>query len=277
MPGIKRSRVGSRRSVIRYVRGRRSTRSSVSRPSTRPLSRADSFRGPMSSRISSLESMIETKHGQWTSANNIGIAHNNVTVVTKDDGGVLNPFQSSQGAGESMVANSFQRVGDKITVKGMLVRGFYEGALARSKVYFRIMLIKGAKGETFNRANLFKGMSDNKMIDQINTERFSVVWQKIFNVQPPGYVTGDVNAAGEATAVSARPGITGNRIIKAWIPGRKFGRKGVIQYEDASNTQVKFYDYRFVVLCYDWYGTPQDVNTVGRINEMYSTLYFKDA
>jgi len=275
MPAIKRSRVGSRRSVIRYVRGRRSTRGSVSQPSTRPLSRANSFRGPMSTRLSHLESMIETKHGQWTSANNIGIAHNNVTVITKDDGGVLNPFQSSQGAGDPMGANNMQRIGDKITIKGMMVRGFFEGALNRSKVYFRVMLIRGAKGETFNRLNLFKSMSDNKMLDQINTERFSVVWQKIFNVTPPNATAQSVDAAGQTA--DARIGITGNRIIKAWIPGRKFGRKGVIQYEDATTTQVKFYDYRFVVLAYDWYGTPQDVNTVGRVNEMYSCLYYKDA
>lgn len=175
-----------------------------------------------------------------------------------------------------MTKDNFQRIGDKISIKGLLVKGFFEGALSRSKVYFRVMLIRGAKGETFNRANLFKGMSDNKMLDQLNTERFSVVWQKIFTVTPPNPAASGVSASGEVTGASPG-GITGNKIIKAWIPGRKFGRDGVITYEDGSQTQVKFYDYRFVVLAYDWYGTPQDVNNVGRINEMYSCVYFKDA
>lgn len=232
---------------------------------------------PLDARIASLEGMIETKHGQWTSANNIAIPHNNTIVISKDDGGVLNPFQCSQGVGDPMSGNSFQRIGDKITIRGMRITGFFEGALARSKVHFRVMLIRGAKGETFNRSTIFRNVSDNKMLDMINTERFTVVWQRKFNVQPPGYVTGDVNAAGEATATSARPGITGNRIINAWIPGRKFGPRGTITYEDASQTQVKFYDYRFVVLAYDWFGTPQDVNNVGRVNEFYSMLYYKDA
>lgn len=234
----------------------------------------------LSSQIRQINRMIETKHGQWTSANNIQIPHNNTLVVTKDDGGVLNPFQCTQGLVDPMGANNFQRIGDKISIKGLLFKGFFEGALARSKVYFRVMLIRGAKGETFNRANLFKGMSDNKMLDQINTERFSVVWQKIFTVTPPNSVaTGVVPplqiGAGQTTGLTT--GITGNRIVKAWIPGRKFGRDGTITYEDSSQTQVKFFDYRFVVLAYDWYGTPQDANNVGIINEMYSCVYYKDA
>lgn len=220
--------------------------------------------------------MIETKHGQWTSGNNIALPHNNILVITKDDGGVLNPFQSSQGVGDPMSGNNFQRIGDKITIRGMRVTGFFEGALSRSKVYFRVMLIRGAKGETFNRANLFRNVSDNKMLDMMNTERFTVVWQKIFTVSPPNPGAATVNAAGEP-ATQAPSGVTGNKIIRAWIPGRKFGPGGTIRYEDASQTQVKFYDYRFVVLAYDWYGTPQDANNVGRINEFYSMLYYKDA
>jgi hypothetical protein len=35
-------------------------------------------------------------------------------------------------------------------------------------------LVKLAKGETLNRAN-FKGAAGNKMIDQINVERFTVL------------------------------------------------------------------------------------------------------
>lgn len=227
------------------------------------------------SRVQRLERMIETKEGQWCSANNIGIEHNNVKTITKDDTGVLNPFQCTQGAQDPMNKDGMNRVGDRISVKGMLVKGMIEGALSRSKVYFRIMLIRAAKGDTINRTTLFKGKSDNKMLDQINTERFSVVWQKILNVLPPNPAPTAVDLAGVPTGTV--PAITGNRLFKAWIPGAKFGRGGNIQYEDGSATQVKFYDYRFVVLAYDWYGTPQDVNTVGRVNEMYSVLYFKDA
>jgi len=136
-------------------------------------------------------------------------------------------------------------------------------------------LIKCAKGDTLNRANLFQGKSDNKMIDMFNTERFTVIWQKSFNVTPPNSTAQTANAAGETA--DARIGITGNRVIDAWIPGRKFGRDGIVKFENSSTSQVKFFDYRLVCMAYDWYGTPQDVNTVGRINELYTVCYFKDA
>jgi len=64
--------------------------------------------------------------------------------------------------------------------------------------------------------------------------------------------------------------------MKVTIPGRKFGRSGVIRYENGSN-QVKFFDYVPLFVVYDWYGTPQDINNVGRINELYAKIRFKDA
>jgi hypothetical protein len=58
--------------------------------------------------------MIETETAQWVSANNIAIAHNNVTVINKDDGGPLNPFQMSQDTGGPEAQNeeavAFQNV-----------------------------------------------------------------------------------------------------------------------------------------------------------------------
>jgi len=66
------------------------------------------------------------------------------------------------------------------------------------------------------------------------------------------------------------------KVFSATIPGRKFGRSGVIRYENGS-VQVKFYDYVPVFVVYDWLGTLQDTNIVGKINEGYSKIYFKDA
>lgn len=272
------------RTMMRMVRRRTGPSPGARKPASlmsRSRSRVSSVRSApsrslsSSSRISRLESMIETKEGQWSSANNIGIEHNNVKIITKDDTGVLNPFQSVNGTNDPMNKDGMARIGDKISVKGMLVKGMVEGALNRSKVYFRIMLIRAAKADTISRTTLFKGKSDNKMLDQINTERFTVVWQKIFTVSPPNAAPTTVDLAGVPSG--SVPGITGNRIFKAWIPGYKFGRGGNLRYEDGSATQVKFYDYRFVVLAYDWYGTPQDVNNVGVLNEMYTKMYFKDA
>lgn len=136
------------------------------------------------------------------------------------------------------------------------------------------MVIKCAKGDTIDRTTLFKGDSTNKMIDQINTERFTIIAQKIFNIVPALNTASVVGVNGVLTN-SSYAGIA-TKTFKLWIPGRKFGRGGNVIFEDAS-TQPKFFDYRLVFVAYDWFGTPQDINTVGKINELYTKLYFKDA
>jgi len=209
----------------------------------------------------------------------MALAHNNVTVVTDSVfGTALNCFRIIAGTTDPMEANNGNRIGDQISIKGLLIRGMVENALARPKVFFRIMLLRGAKGETFDRSTIFKGACANKMLDQVNTERFSIVAQKIFtanasNVAASGVETPLVSGA----PLIATAGGVGTKTFKFWIPGAKFGRNGNIQFENLSATQVKFYDYRLVIAVYDWYGTPQDINNVGKLNELYTKLYFKDA
>lgn len=229
-------------------------------------------------RITSISRSIETKEA-CRRVTNVQLAHNNVTVLNNSLGAVFNPFEINTGGGEDpMVANSGQRIGDKIQIKGMLFKFFVEGALSRSKVYFRFMLIKMAKGDTLNRTTLFKGASGNKMIDQINTERFTIVSQKIINVSPPNTApTGVQTLPPTGITTGSVIGITGNKILSMYVPGKKFGRDGVVTYENLSNTQIKFYDYRLCCVAYDWYGTPQDVNDVGFINDGFVKVYFKDA
>jgi len=220
--------------------------------------------------VSRLTRMIETKHCTRRIVNQ-QLAHNNVGVLS------LNPFVLQFGAGDDESMNTGSRIGDRITVGGLTIKAFLENSLGRSKVYWRVMLIKCAKGDPITRADLFQNSSDNKMIDTINTERYTVVAQKIFNIQPSdsaplnlANLTGIVSAASQAGNAT--------RVLSMYIPGRKFGRNGVVQYENNNQTgQVKFFDYRICIVCYDWYGTPQDTNNVGFINEMYTKMSFKDA
>lgn len=215
-----------------------------------------------------LTSMIETKESTQVTSVNIGLPHNDAYLVN------INPFTINIGANDPM-SGTGQRVGDKISLRGMLLKGFFENSLGRSKVHYRIMMVRGAKGETFNRTNLFKGIVGNKVIDQMNTERFSIVASKKFTISTS-------SAQAQASGLTGAPTMTdsGGQATKAWsmwIPGAKFGRNGQVTYENLSTTQVKFYDYRIIIVAYDWLGTPQDVNSVGRINEMFCKMYFKDA
>jgi len=220
-----------------------------------------------------LNRMIETKESTGSWGTNIQLPHNNTVMIG------ANPFFTGQGAADPMTGPG-NRIGDKITVRGLLLKAFFENALQRSKVHYKVMLVRGAKGETFTRATLFKGSANNKMIDQFDKERFTIVASKYFTVSAANVAAQSATATGAPNALPVG-GVTyggqGSSAFSMWIPGRKFGKAGNITYENGSTTQVKFYDYRIVVLAYDWYGTPQDVNNVGVINEGYLKLYYKDA
>lgn len=225
-------------------------------------------------------SMIETKEGQWKSYPNTSLPHNQVYVVKTDllQTSSLNPFKLVVGDGDPASYNSGSRIGDQINVKGLKIVAFFENALKRSKVHYRIMLVRCSKGDTIDRTTLFKNDSDNKMIDCVNTERFTIVAQRRFNIYTQGPFSAEsVNAAGEALTTNTTGGAIGSKIITMWVPGRKFGKYGKCNYEDQSTSQLKFFDYRVVIVSYDWYGTPQDSNAVGKLNELYTKLYFKDA
>jgi len=223
--------------------------------------------------VKRINSMVETKESCQVTGANISLPHNNIYNTG------INPFVVTLGTGDPM-AGTGNRIGDCISVRGLLIKGFLENAISRPKVHYRIMLLRGAKGETFDRTSIFKGIVGNKIIDQMNPERFTVVAQKKFTINCSSSAPSTVSATGvPLSGISSGTDTagTGSRAFSMWVPGRKFGRLGTIRYENASTSQVKFYDYRIVILAYDWYGTPQDVNNVGKINEMYAKLYFKDA
>lgn len=270
MPAIKRR--GRSKSQSRSKR----LRTALAAYNRRQMKRPVVLTRTVTSRVNKLYRMIETKEQSRKSNLNVALAHNNVYVVVDGvTGGSLNPFQMGNGA-EDIMGTGGTRVGDQISIKGVMVKGFFENALARPKTYYRVMLLRGAKGETFDRSSIFKGDSNNKMIDQVNTERFTIVAQKIFNINASNVAASGAEVPSGAPITATAGGI-GSRTFKMWVPGYKFGRGGNIQYENQSSTQVKFFDYRICILVYDWYGTPQDLNTVGRMNELYTKLYFKDA
>lgn len=234
-------------------------------------------RSNVAQRVNQLYRMIETKESCRKTQTNVALPHNQLTVVVDASGTTpLNIFTTVQGTNDPMEANNGSRIGDQVHIKGIMIKGFMENALARPKVFYRVMLLRGAKGETFSRATIFKGDSDNKMIDQINTERFTLIAQKVFTISAANVAASGAEALNGAPLIATAGG-QGTRTFKMWIPGTRFARDGNIQYENGSATQVKFYDYRLCIVVYDWYGTPQDVNNVGRINELYSKTYFKDA
>lgn len=251
-------------------RPKAATRRAFKRKASRPVDKRQN------KRLKRLESMIETKEGCIQTDNNVPLYHNNVRIVQNSAGAEFNMLFTQQGTGDPQGPNDARRIGDKVTIKGIMLKAFFENALNRSKVWYRLMVIKKAKGDTIDRTTLFKQDTDNKMLDQVNTERFTIVAQREFSISAtPSMASSAALITGEPVA-SGYVGGQGSKIIKMWIPGRKFGKGGNVIYEDASS-QPKFFDYRICLVSYDWYGTPQDVNAVGRLNELFTKIYFKDA
>jgi len=218
---------------------------------------------------------LETKQSNYSAPDGQEIFHNNF--ITTD----LALLQTSPGVTDPMATETLNRIGDEIMLKGVSLKFMLELNERYSDVTFRILVVKCAKGDTPTRATLFVGLTGNKMMDNINTERYTIVAQKFTKLQapnmgsnggfnPPGSGHVGVNSTSEQLISRA------TRIVKMWIPGTKFGRGGKIRYEDGG-TRQKFFDYHVLVYAYSNYSTLQDVYYVGRLNEYTKTLYYKDA
>nr|QJI53680.1 MAG: capsid protein [Cressdnaviricota sp.]QKN88879.1 MAG: capsid protein [Cressdnaviricota sp.] len=224
--------------------------------------------------VKRLTNMIETKESTQVTGSNQSLPHN----VLYDTG--INVMTTNIGASDPM-SGTGQRIGDSVSIRGLLLKGMFENALNRSRVNYKIMLIRCAKGDSITTATLYKGIVGNKLIDQVNTERFSIVASKKFTINCTNGAASSVGTSGVPAVDPLYNVGIGTKVWSMWIPGAKFGRNGTIKYENQSTSQVKFYDYKLVIMTYDWFGTPTLVgpiyNNVGKINEMYSKLYYKDA
>lgn len=188
-----------------------------------------------------------------------------------------NLLATSQGLTDPMQGSINNHIGDQVNISGISIKMMLELNERYSDVTFRIFVVKCAKGDVPTDANLWNNQSANRMIDTINTERFSIVASKTLKMTAPnhgnvgtmgtgGFITGDQETFSRAT-----------RIVKMWIPGKKFGRNGKITYENGTS-QVKFFDYCLMVYAYSNIATAQALNwTVGRVNDEVIRMFYKDA
>jgi len=66
------------------------------------------------------------------------------------------------------------------------------------------------------------------------------------------------------------------RIVRFNVPGRKFARNGVLQYENGT-VQTKFFDYHFIIYAYSNFSTSELLGfNVGRLNDCFIKLHYKD-
>lgn len=226
---------------------------------------------------------IETKQSVSTSTDGVEVFHNNFITL---DNALL---ATTQGVQDPMAGNTNNRIGDKITLRGIKLKGMVELNERYSDVTIRILVVRAAKGDVPTRATLFNGVSGNKMLDTINTERYSIIASRYMKLKAPNSTASTSDGTSTQVSLLAQPagiyygpGISGTiisrstKIWKIWIPGKKFKKNGVITYEDGSS-QVKFFDYHVLMYAYSNISTAQDVWYVARNNDYIKQMYFKDA
>lgn len=227
---------------------------------------------------------IETKKSNYSITDGQEIFHNNF--IKLDD----NILQTSQGVTDPTTGPTNNRIGDQIALKGVSIKLLTELNERYSDVTFRLMVIKCAKGDDPTRTTLFNGLSANKIMDSINTERYSILFQKYFKIKSPNAVpigndgtTSEISVLAQGSGVYKEGGSQwsirlsrATRMISVWIPGTRFTKSGIIQYENGSS-QPKFFDYKVVLYAYSNYSTAQDIWYVGRVNEYMVQAYYKDA
>jgi len=220
---------------------------------------------------------IETKTATISFTDGVEIFHNN---FVQTDTALL---ATTQGTTDPTIGVANCRIGDQINIKKIQLKFMLELNERFSDVTFRIMVIKSARGDVPTRANMFNNLSGNKMLDVFNKERFTIIKQKWVKLKAPGLTgygaplaafegnnAGMVGTAG--TLVSSRA----TKIVSLSIPGSKFGKNGIVTYENGTSS-VKFFDYQVLVYAYSNFSTSQDVYYVGRINDYIKIMSFQDA
>lgn len=223
-----------------------------------------------------LNKKIETKRSNLTSSDLTDISHNSFVSV---DSTVL---ATSQGTTDPTAGNSNNRIGDEINLKGVAFKFMLENNHRYSDTTFRILVVKSAKGDTPTSATLFNGLSGNKMMDTLNSERYTVLFSRYVKVKQgnPGGDTGLGTAYTGSGLYDGDSGLTlatSSKIVKFYIKGEKFVKNGVVRYENATS-QVKFFDFHVLVYAYSVGATSEALAwQVGRINEYIKVMYYKDA
>lgn len=198
----------------------------------------------------------ETKYNHFITENqqmyhNSGYIKNNLLNCTIGTGDV------GTGAG---VFN--HRIGDELIARGISIKVWIANKLDRPNVMYRMIVYKYQSQSPPASTALFKGANGNKIMDEVDNEYITPVYQKIFNLQ-----------AGFSAFASATAGDVDGREAHTyrqfWIPLKD--KK--IHYVDGGSIP-KFIDYGFFIVPYDSYGT-LGTDIISSLAFQYK-FYFKD-
>jgi len=225
---------------------------------------------------------IETKQAVWSQTDGVEVPHNFLGELVPGE-----LLYSTQGTSDPMTGDGNNRIGDEVNVKSLTIKGMLELNERYSDVTCKLIIVKCPRGDIPTYSTLWQGQSNNKLLDEYNTERFTIVASKVIKLKAPNlaaYTTGvlpPIIGSGIAFGSTEHfPTLSrSTRMFSIKIPGKRFGRNGKIQYVNGTSTP-KFFDYRAFIYGYSNYSTsstPPEVYNVARINECIRLMKFKDA
>lgn len=148
-----------------------------------------------------------------------------------------------------------QCIGDKLTLQRVVIKGMLELNKWYSDVSIKVIVIRSAKGDTPTQGTMWQGASGNKMLDTFNTERFTILKSKFIKLKAPNMAiisaggTAQTTGSGWTEGTSATRQSRATRLFTLSIPGKRFVRSGILQYENGS-PQPKFFDYYLAFFAY---------------------------
>jgi len=226
---------------------------------------------------------LETKHVIENFPDARQFTHMSVTVLDN------RPFYSTQGitnpngALDSTIASQ-ARIGDMVLAKGVRYRMFVENNERFAQVKHRFMFVRGPFGGLApSITTLFMGRSDNKLIDDINTSRWTIMFDKTYTIKNTGLIASPVTQTQDiitavglgvysSSNVATQPG---SRVITVYVPYAKNNKPKTLVYTGDAGTDPKMYSYYFLYLPYVVQNTSTTLN-VAKLNDMNKVFYFKD-
>jgi len=188
---------------------------------------------------------------------NLNIYHNIGYIFT-------NLLKTTQGitdtdTGVNAYAN---RLGDEVIARGISIKLWVANKNDRPNIMFRMGVFKYQAGSIPTLSQIFTGANGNRMMDKLDNEYITIVYQKIFNLQ--------AGVSGLLTSGSGFVNKEAHTYRKIWIPLKN--KKLVF---NNGGSVPKFIDYGFFIVPYDSYGTLTTDNVASFAYEQQ--LYFKDA
>lgn len=171
----------------------------------------------------------------------------------------FNLLQTGQGQ------TQFTRIGDKVWAKGLKIKLWFSNKKDRSTVMYRVAVVALPTDQVnSNPANLFNTSSGNRILDMINTDKYKVLYHKVFNINTTSKWTIDVD-----------PLLNREREVSRYMP-IYIPLNRMVTYSADNGNQPKYQKdiLALMVIAYDSTGTLATDN-IASYRAVYR-FYFKD-